>query len=115
MTRYHLRAERLHFAWDNSLAPALEVDPGDEITVDTWDASGHIVQRTWTTAEASKRERRPGVGHALTGPIAVRGARAGQTLAVEILQIQPAACGYTSFGPERGLLPEDFPHHFIQI
>ena len=115
MTRYELPAERLHFAWNNSLTPVLEVDPGDEISIATWDASGHTVKRTWTTAEASKRERRPGVGHALTGPIAVRGARAGQTLVVDILQVRPAAWGYTSFGPERGLLPEDFPRHFIQI
>jgi acetamidase/formamidase len=110
-----LAAERLHFAWDNSLPPVLEIEPGDGVTIDTWDASGHQVQRTWTSADASKRVRRPGVGHALTGPIAVRGARAGQTLVVEIEDVRPAAWGYTSFGPERGLLPDDFPHHYMHI
>jgi acetamidase/formamidase len=115
LTQHYVPAERLHFAWDHSLAPVVEVEPGDELTIDTWDASGHTVQRNWTTADATTRVRKPGVGHALTGPIAIRGARAGQTLQVDILEVRPAAWGYTSFGPGRGLLPEDFPRHFIQI
>jgi acetamidase/formamidase len=110
-----LPAERLHFAWDNSLPPVLEIDPGDEVTLDTWDASRHEVQRTWTSEDASRRVRTPGVGHALTGPISVKGARAGQTLVVEIEAVRPAKWGWTAFGPGRGLLPHDFAHDFLQI
>jgi acetamidase/formamidase len=112
---HYLAAEKLHFAWDNSLPPVLEVEPGTEVTLETWDASGHTVQRTWTSEDSAKRVRKPGVGHALTGPIAVKGARAGQTLVVDIREVQPNSWGWTSFGPGRGLLPEDFPHHFIQV
>jgi acetamidase/formamidase len=110
-----LAAERLHFAWDNSLPPVLEIDPGEEVTIETWDASGHEVQRTWTRADAGRRQPKPGKGHALTGPIAVRGARAGQTLVVDIREVRPSTWGFTSFGPDRGLLPEDFPHHYLHI
>jgi acetamidase/formamidase len=112
---HYLAAEKLHFAWDNSLPPVLEVESGTEVTLETWDASGHTVQRTWTSEDSAKRVRKPGVGHALTGPIAVKGARAGQTLVVDIREVQPNSWGWTSFGPGRGLLPEDFPHHFIQV
>jgi acetamidase/formamidase len=115
LRRHYLAAERLHFAWDNSLSPVLEVEAGAEVTVETWDASRHEVQRTWTSADSAKRVRTPGVGHALTGPIAIKGARPGQTLVVDILEVLPAPWGWTSFGPQRGLLPEDFPHHFLQI
>jgi acetamidase/formamidase len=115
MTDYALAAERLHFAWDNRVPPVLEIDPGATVTIDTWDASGHEVQRTWSSADAKKRVRKPGVGHALTGPIAVRGGQAGQTLVVEIREVRPAAWGYTSFGPGRGLLPDDFPYEHIHI
>jgi acetamidase/formamidase len=111
----YLAAERLHFAWDNSLPPVLEVDPGADVTIETWDSSGHQVQRTWTSADTGRRVRKPGVGHALTGPIELRGARAGQTLVIDILEVRPAAWGFTSFGPGRGLLPEDFPHDYLQI
>ncbi|MBV9577055.1 MAG: acetamidase/formamidase family protein [Chloroflexi bacterium] len=115
MPDFTLPAQRLHFAWDNGLPPVLEIDSGATVTIDTWDASGHQVQRTWTTADASRRVRKKGVGHALTGPVAVRGARPGQTLVVEIRDVRPAAWGYTSFGPGRGLLPDDFPHDYIHI
>jgi acetamidase/formamidase len=87
MTEHILAAERLHYAWDNSLPPVLEVDPGDSVTIDTWDASGHVVQRSWTSTDAANRTPKPGVGHALTGPIAVHGARAGETLVVEVLDV----------------------------
>jgi acetamidase/formamidase len=115
MSDLTLAAERLHFAWDNSLPPVLAIDPGTTVTIDTWDASGHQVQRSWTSADAGKRVRKPGVGHALTGPIAIRGAKPGQTLQVEIREVRPAAWGFTSFGPGRGLLPDDFAHDHIHI
>src|SRR5258707_1282987 len=99
MTDHYLPAERLHFAWDNSLAPVLEVEPGDCVTIDTWDASGHVVTPSFTHEDAANRKRTPGIGHALTGPIAVRGARAGSTLVVEVLEVRPAAWGYTTFSP----------------
>src|SRR5438309_1430358 len=59
VTEHALAAERLHFAWDNSLSPVLEVDPGDTVTCATWDASGHDVQRSWTSADAAKRQPKP--------------------------------------------------------
>ncbi len=108
MPEHQLPAQQLHFAWDNSLEPVLRIAPGDTVTFETWDASGHIIQRNWTSAEAANRKRTPGVGHALTGPVAVAGARAGQTLVVDVLEVQPAAWGWTSFSPGRGLLPDDF-------
>ena len=27
---HHLTAETVHYAWDNALAPLLEIEPGDE-------------------------------------------------------------------------------------
>ncbi|GAC1318742.1 MAG: acetamidase/formamidase family protein [Chloroflexota bacterium] len=115
MTDHSLTPERLHFAWDNSLEPTLRIQPGDSVTFETWDASGHQVQRTWTSHDAANRTRTPGIGHALTGPVAIEGARSGQTLVVEIEDVRPAAWGYTSFSPGRGLLPDDFPSAYIRI
>ena len=115
MTEHTLAAERLHFAWDNSLAPVVEIDPGDSVTCATWDASGHVVQRSWTSADAARRQPKPGVGHALTGPIAVHGARAGDTLVVEVLDVAPADWGFTMFSPGRGLLPDDFSSAYLRI
>jgi len=116
MTEHFLRAERLHFAWDNSLQPVLRIVPGDEVTFETWDSSGHEIQRTWTSADAARRKPKAGgFGHALTGPVAVDGARIGQTLVVDVLEVKPADWGFTSFRPGGGLLPEDFPSGYLRI
>jgi len=34
---------------------------------------------------------------------------------VDIREVRPAPWGYTSFGPGRGLLPDDFPHEHVHI
>src|SRR5579864_8341940 len=116
MVEHDLAAERLHFAWDNSLEPVLCVAPGDSVTFETWDASIHDIQRTWTSADAARRQPKPpGVGHALTGPVAVSGARAGQTLVIEVLDVTPAQWGWTGFRPGGGLLPGDFPKGYLRI
>ena len=108
-----LSAERLHFAWDNSLEPTLEIDSGDTVTFETWDAGGHAFTRDSTSADAAVP--RPMRGHALTGPVLVRGARPGDTLVVDILEVKPNDWGYTGFFPGRGLLPDDFPQAYLRI
>ena len=113
LTEHSLSAERLHYAWDNSLEPVLEIDPSDVVTIETWDASGHSYSRDSTSADVGKP--RPFTGHALTGPIAVRGARPGDTLVVEVLEVKPAAWGWTTLGPVGGLLKDDFPEPYLRI
>jgi acetamidase/formamidase len=116
MTREHsLPAENLHFAWDNSLPPVLEIDAGDTVTFQTWDASGHFYTPQSTGADVDRRSQLPRRGHALTGPIAVHGAQPGQTLVIDILDVAPAQWGFTAFGPGRGLLPDDFGSGYIRI
>jgi acetamidase/formamidase len=49
-------------------------------------------------------------GHMCTGPVAVRGAKPGQVLQVEILDIGlHYDWGYTGIRPLKGALPHDFP------
>src|SRR6185436_18494797 len=98
MTDRRLSAERLHFAWDNSLQPVLELTPGDTVTIDTWDASGHFFTRTSTSDDIGKP--RPHSGHALSGPIRIETAAPGDTLVVDILEVQPDNWGWTALGPQ---------------
>ncbi|MFI7604548.1 acetamidase/formamidase family protein [Micromonospora sp. NPDC049366] len=90
----------LHGHFDPDLAPALTVDPGDTVTYRTLDC-------WWSAAPYAggpHRDRprvpqyQPDHGHALTGPVAVRGARAGQTLSVRLDAIIPAIWGTTVAG-----------------
>ena len=113
MRHHTLSAERLHFVWDNSLSPTLEIEAGDTVTIDTWDATGHFFTPTSTSADVALP--RPHPGHALSGPIAVAGARPGDTLVVEVLEVRPSTWGWTAFGPGRGLLPDDFAETYLRI
>ena len=71
--------------------------------------AGTQVTRTSTSADAANRKRRAGVGHALTGPIAVHGARPGDTLVVEVREVTPAQWGWTSFSARSGAAARRFP------
>jgi acetamidase/formamidase len=112
---HHLDSAQVHYAWDNSLAHRLEIDPGDTVIFDTRDAADRYYSRGSTHADVLARG--PFRGHPLTGPVRVRGARPGDVLVVEVLDMTPAAdFGWTAIRPGRGLLPEeDFPKPYLQI
>lgn len=90
-------AGTLHGWFDRDLPPALTVDPGTTVrfrTLDSgWSAGPH------TGGERQRvPEHAPGSGHALTGPVAVRGARPGMVLEVRIDEVVPGAWGTTYAG-----------------
>jgi acetamidase/formamidase len=116
MARTHqLDATQVHYAWDNSLAPRLEIDPGDTVIFDTRDAADRYYSRASTHADVLARG--PFRGHPLTGPVRVRGARPGDVLVVDVLEMRPGAdFGWTAIRPGRGLLPEaEFSKPYLQI
>lgn len=78
-------------------APALTVEPGDSVVVRSLDASGHL-ERQRTPGEQRPLMFESARGHALTGPIAIRGARPGQHLAVRFDAFQPDSWGWTKAG-----------------
>jgi acetamidase/formamidase len=116
MAKTHsLGAEEVHYAWDNSLAPRIEIDPGDTVIFDTRDAADRYYSKKSTHADVLGRG--PFRGHPLTGPVRVRGARPGDVLVVDVLEMRPGAdFGWTAIRPGRGLLPEsDFSKPYLQI
>jgi len=90
----------LHGWYSAEFTPVLTVEPGDTVrfrTLDCWWSAG-----PFTGGNFPDRPRVPqyeeGSGHALTGPVAVRGARPGRTLAVRIDAVVPATWGTTVAG-----------------
>ncbi len=110
-----LDAAVVHYEWNNAIPPRLVAEPGDTLVIDTRDAADGYYTPASTSRDTAARG--PFRGHPLTGPVAVRGARPGDVLVVDILDVQPAApFGWTHIRPGRGLLPEvDFPSSFLQI
>ena len=84
---------RGHFS--RELEPVVTVDPGDSIRISTPNA-GWSVSRDESVARPNSELD---TGHALAGPVEVRGARAGQTLVVRIDDVSPGAWGVTFTEP----------------
>jgi acetamidase/formamidase len=115
VTTHRLDHDQVHQEWNNALPPRLTVDPGDTVVFETRDAANRFYSKA--SSHDDVLNRGPFRGHPLTGPVAIRGARPGDTLVVHVVDVQPALdWGWTSIRPGRGLLPEaDFPKPFLQI
>jgi len=115
--RLEAGAGTVHLGYlDATLAPAATIDSGKTVTIST--VSGppealppppaSIPQALHDIHNAKTRRMLP--GHMCTGPVAVRGARPGQVLQVDIEDIAlHYDWGYTAIRPLKGALPYDFP------
>jgi acetamidase/formamidase len=103
-----------HRSWDETLGPVLEIDPGDIVVAETDDFAGGQITRDSTDADLLVLDF--DAIYPLAGPIAVRGARPGDALAVEILGFELPAWGWACIIPGFGLLPQDeFPDPALRI
>ncbi len=93
MTTHEVPLERrtLHGHFSRDLPPILTIDSGDTIALSCLDSGWHVAPGE--TFEP--RDEKLDGGHALIGPIEVRGARAGQTLAVRIDEVRVGSFGAT--------------------
>jgi acetamidase/formamidase len=73
---------------------ALTIEPGDTVIVRSLDASGHLARQT-SPGQVQPQLYPESRGHCLTGPIAVRGARPGDTLALRLVSLRPDEWGWT--------------------
>jgi acetamidase/formamidase len=89
-----LERRTLHGHFSRDLAPVLMIDPGDSVRFATPNASWDLEDGTPFEPRTSPEDD----GHALAGPIEIRGARAGQTLAVHIDEVIPGSRGVTHGG-----------------
>jgi acetamidase/formamidase len=94
-------ASTLHGWFDRDLPPVLTVDPGTTVRFRTLDSgwfAGPYDGGDPTVPRARVPEHTPEAGHALTGPVEVRGARAGMVLEVGIGDVVPGPWGTTYAG-----------------
>ncbi len=89
-----LERRTLHGYFSRDLEPVLAVDSGDTIAFSCPNAGW------WLTDDERFEERDPELdrGHALIGPVEVRGAKAGQTLEVRIESVRVTTFGVTEAG-----------------
>jgi acetamidase/formamidase len=86
-----LQEDTVHGYFSSALPPVLTVDAGDSVRFQALNAGWH-----WEPdVELFERDATLHDGHALTGPIEVRGARKGQVLVVQIDEVTPRTWGVT--------------------
>lgn len=108
----HVRRDQFHLAWDNSIPPIATVGSGDVVTFDALDASCGQLSASSTVADIAALDFSR--VDQVNGPIAVEGAEVGDTLEIEMLDLQPADWGWTASIPGFGLLASDFPDPVIK-
>jgi acetamidase/formamidase len=109
--------DRVHWGFfDAKLEPLLTLASGDRVTISTVSGDRDMmpsaplaIPPALEAIQASTR-RRMVPGHICTGPVAVKGAKPGQVLQVDIEAIEPYYdWGYVHVRPLTGALPYDFP------
>jgi acetamidase/formamidase len=93
---YEIPLERrtLHGHFSRDLAPIATIESGDTVAFSCLDSGWHVAPGETFEPRVEQLDD----GHALVGPIEVRGARAGQTLAVRIDAVRVGPFGATLAG-----------------
>ena len=100
-----------HNRWHPDISPIVDVDPGEEVVLETRDASDGQIVSTLTAADLENLDAK--VGHPLTGPVYVNGARPGDLLEIEYLDITPQSYGWTRNRPGAGFLRDLFTEPYL--
>jgi formamidase len=100
-----------HNRWHPDIAPILEVDPNEEVVLETRDASDCQIKPDMTVADLGGLDTK--VAHPLTGPVYVKGTKPGDLLEIEYLDIIPQSVGWTRNRPGAGFLRDLFPEPYL--
>ena len=102
---------KCHNRWHHAIPAVAAADPGDIVVFGTRDAFDHSLDRRSTADDVVALNLN--LVHPLTGPLYVRDAKAGDVLAVTLLDIAPDDFGYTIIVPGFGFLRDVFAEPFI--
>ena len=106
MDEHYLSTKSTHDRWNRNLSPQLEVQPGDIVKFDCLDSTGGQVGPDSIVDDFLKIDRNK--IHTLTGPVAIKGAKPGDALRIDILNIQHQGWGWSSITPGLGFLSKRF-------
>jgi len=103
---YSLTRDQTHSKFSRDIEPAIRVPSGSVVEVFTHEATGGQFSRASTLEDLANVDMDR--VHTLTGPVFVEGAEPGDTLAVELLEMEPGDWGWMAIIPHVGVLTDDF-------
>jgi acetamidase/formamidase len=110
---HDVRPDAFSYVWDQAIPPAVEIEPGEVVSLHARDASDEQIRRESTAADVAGID----FSHVnpVSGPVSVNGAHPGDVLAVELLEFTASNWGWTAIIPGFGLLADDFPQPWLRI
>jgi acetamidase/formamidase len=107
---YSIGRETFHYLWSKNHKPVISIRPGDDVCFDindvsSWQISNDSDVGTLSSFDDSKL-------YPLAGPICVEGAEPGDTLTVDVLDVENDDFGWSAILPGHGLL-EEFDEPFL--
>ena len=103
--------EKGHNRWHPDIPPALEVEPDEEVYLETRDALDGQCRPDSTADFLNTADRN--VVHPLTGPVYVKGAKPGDLLEIDIIDVAPGTFGFTTIKPGFGFLADLYTAPFL--
>src|SRR5438445_5271339 len=100
-----------HNRWHPDVTPKVEVEPGEQIALETRDALDGYLNAQSTIADFAALPL--GAIHPLTGPVFVKGAKPGDLLEIEFVDIVPQPHAFTAIVPGLGFLRDLFTTPFL--
>jgi formamidase len=100
-----------HNRWHPAIPPIVEVDEGEEVALETREATDGYLTPKSTVADFAAMQA--GAIHPLTGPVLVKGARPGDLLEVEFVDIVPQRWAFTAIMPGLGFLRDIMTTPFL--
>ncbi len=100
-----------HNRWHPDVMPVLEVETGEDVVLETRDASDQQIQPGMGPEHLAGLDTK--VSHPLTGPVYVKDAKPGDLLEIEYVDIIPETTGWTRSRPGSGFLRDLFTEPYL--
>ncbi len=100
-----------HNRWHPDVPPALTVEPGQVVELETRDACDGQISPGSTSADILKIDGTR--VHPLTGPVFVNGAEPGDLLEVDVLEVRTQSFGFTNCSSRYGILKQFISKTFL--
>ena len=113
-TIHSVSQDQYQQCWDNSVSPVLTVRPGEPVTFQTREGSNGQIKPGDTAAVLNSLDFAR--VNPIVGPVGVEGARPGDVLEVDLLEIELSqSWGWTANIPGFGLLADEFTEPYLHL